>query len=437
MIRWKKFILLIVMLAVVVTLSFPVTNYVKENANLGLDLAGGLYVLLQAEDPGEDRDKDEVVESALRILRGRVDELGVAEPVLQREGRDRIRVELAGGDLDREDAMEIIERTAQLKFFAPEIMDDPGFEYEALREVRDEESARISEDVIERHEPILSGDDLADASASYNPYGQPIVAVEFTSEGREKFAEATSKYVGRPIVMLLDNELISAPEISEPIMGGEASIENLESIEEARNIAVMLRSGALPVSLTELETSSVGPTLGAELLENSIMAGVIGLMLVLLFMIGFYRLPGLMSCFALALYLMILFLVLINIGATFTIPGIAGLILSVGMAVDANVIIFERIKEELRNKKTLRTSVDSGFKKALSTILDSNVTTLIGASILFYFGAGPIRGFAVTLSVGILASMFTAIVFSRLILKTLIQSRIIKSPRYFGIKGEV
>ena len=434
MIKWNKFFLLIVILALVAGLIYPTSSYVRDNANLGLDLAGGVYVLLEAEDVDDEVDGDDAVERAMTVIRSRVDELGVSEPVLQREGRDRIRIELAGEDLDRDEAMEVIGRTAQLKFFGPEILDDPDFDMDLIREVEEEEQTKtISQAVLDRHEPLLTGDDLADASASYDPHGRPFVGIEFTSEGRDKFAEATTRYVNQPIVMVLDNEVISAPNVNEPITGGNASIENVGSISEASNIALMLRTGALPVTLNELETRTVGPTLGAELLDNSVVAASIGLGLVLLFMVAFYRLPGIMSCFGLGLYLIILFMVLIGIGATFTLPGIAGLVLSIGMAVDANVIIFERIKEELRDKKTLRTSVDSGFKKALSTILDSNVTTLIGASILFYFGTGPVRGFAVTLTIGILASMFTAIIFSKFILKTLVQTRMVKNTKYFGV----
>ncbi len=436
MIRWSKVIILAAILAVIVGILSPASSYIRENANLGLDLAGGVYVLLQAEDQEDEGTGDDVVERAMTVIRNRVDELGVSEPVIQREGHDRIRIELAGEDLDREEAMEVIGRTAQLEFYGPEILEDPDFDVDLSRAAAEkdpEERETVSDEVLERYDPLLTGNELADASVAYNPQGQPFVGIEFTAEGRDKFAEATTAYVGQPIVMILDNEIISAPEVNEPITGGEASIENVGDVDEAGNIALMLRTGALPVTLTELETRTVGPTLGADLIDNSVTAAIVAIVLVLLFMIVMYRLPGIMSCFALCLYLIILFMALISLDATFTLPGIAGLVLSIGMAVDANVIIFERIKEELRDKKTIRTSVDSGFKKALSTILDSNITTLIGAAILFYFGTGPVRGFAITLSVGIVASMFTAIIFSRIVLRTLIQTRLIKSTKYFGV----
>lgn len=437
MIKWNKLALLLIILIAIVGLSFPARSYVEENVNLGLDLAGGIYVLLEAEDLDEHPDPSQAIDGAITVLRSRVDELGVSEPVIQQEGSDRIRVELAGEDIDREEAMEVIERTAQLEFYGPELIEDPDFDMGILEKLpEEEEQPTVPGDVLDNYEPLLTGEHLEDASAGYDQYNRPMVGLEFTSEGRERFADATSRYIGEPIIMVLDDEIVSAPSVDEPITGGEASIRNIGSIEEASNIAVMLRAGALPVTLTELETRSVGPTLGADLLEDSVLAGIIGLTIVVLFMIVVYRVPGVMSAFALGLYLMIVFLILINLGATFTLPGIAGLILSIGMAVDANVIIFERIKEELRNKKTLRSSVDYGFKKALSTILDSNVTTLIGATILFFFGTGPVRGFAVTLSVGIVASMFTALVFSKLILRTLIQTRLIKNPKYFGVKGD-
>ncbi len=422
MLNWKKLSGLLLLIIIVVGIAFVSKPYIEENLNLGLDLAGGVYVLLQAEDLEEER--EDAVERAMTIIRSRVDELGVAEPVIQQEGRDRIRVELAGADIDRERAMEVIGRTAQLEFYGSELYQEVSF------------SAGDRIDDLEElgYEPFVTGEHMEDATASYDPQGRPYVSVDFTSEGATLFRDATRRYLNEPIVIVLDNEVISYPTVQNVIHGGEGMITGVGTIEEANDLALMLRSGALPVTLEELETRTIGPSLGEDLQEQSLEAGVIGLILVLVFMIIMYRLPGLMAGFALALYLVIVFGFLVYLNATFTLPGIAGLILSIGMAVDANIIIFERIKEELNHQKTLRVAVDTGFKRGIMTILDSNITTLIAAAVLFYFGTGPIRGFAVTLSTGIIASMLTAVVFTRVILKLLVSSRVVKNPKYFGVQ---
>lgn len=425
MIKWSRIAIIIAIVIAVVVAGWASYNHVGDNINLGLDLAGGVYVLLEAEDVHED-DEDDAIDRAMRIIRSRVDELGVAEPVIQREGADRIRVELAGGDIDRERAMEVIGRTAQLEFYGAGL----------YQEVDIEEGDRIENLDEYDYDPYLTGEHLEDASVGYTPQGRPYVNVEFTSDGTALFRDFTQKYLNEPIVIVLDGEIVSAPVVQSIIAEGEGMIDGIPTAEEASDIALMLRSGALPVSLTELETRTVGPSLGTELQEQSLQAGILGFALILLFMIFMYRAPGLMANIALAVYLMIVFNFLIYLDATFTLPGIAGLILSVGMAVDANIIIFERIKEELRHQKTLRVSIESGFRRAIRTILDSNITTLIAAAVLFYFGSGPIRGFSVTLSTGIIASMITAVLFTRVILKLLVASRLVRHKKYFGVKGE-
>ncbi|ACB84868.1 protein translocase subunit SecD [Natranaerobius thermophilus] len=421
MIRWKYVTILLVILLAVFGLSFYSYHYARDNINLGLDLSGGIYVLLEAEDvAGED--DDDAIERAKTIIRSRVDELGVSEPVVQQEGANRIRVELAGAGIDRERAMDVIGRTAQLEFYGPDL-------YRQIDVTEDEQIDLENKDVS----PFVTGEHVEDAGVGYTPQGQPYVNVHFTSQGADRMREATQEHMRDHLVIVLDGELVSAPEIRD-VIHDQGMIDGMGSVEEAQNVALMLRSGALPVSLTELETRTLGPSLGEEFQEQSLQAGLLGLALLVIFMLGVYRLPGLMANIALAVYLVIIFNALIYLDATFTLPGIAGLILSLGMAVDANVIIFERIKEELNYGKTLRVSVESGFKKGIRTILDANITTLIAAAVLFYFGSGPIRGFAVTLSTGIIASMITAVLFTRVILKLLVSSRLIRDTKYFGIQ---
>jgi preprotein translocase subunit SecD len=269
---------------------------------------------------------------------------------------------------------------------------------------------------------LLTGAHLKKATTSYDRLGRPIVLIEFDKEGAKAFANATSKNVGKVIKITLDGKEISAPVVQEPILDGKAQISGSFTVETAKHLAILLRAGALPVKVDIVENRTVGPTLGKDSIRRGIVAGIIGTILVLIFMLVYYKFFGFIADIALVVNLIILLGTLAGIRATLTLPGIAGIILTVGMSVDANVIIFERIKEEMRSGKTLRASIDAGFSKAFRTIFDANVTTLIAAFALFFFGAGPIRGFAVTLSLGILSSMFTAIVVTKVILDYLTQS---------------
>lgn len=374
---------------------------VKEGINLGLDLQGGIYVLLEAQESEGQTVTNEKMMGAVEVIRGRVDELGVAEPIIARQGEKRIRVELPGVK-DTEKALSIIGQTASLRFVGPD------------------------------KSVVLTGNDVKDARAIYGPNNEPMVSLKLNPEGKDKFAEATEKFLGQQIAIYLDERIISAPVVQSVITGGEAVIEGLPNIDKAGELAMLIRAGALPVDLTIKEIRAVGPSLGADSLEKSLNAGQIGLVIVLLYMIAYYRLPGLIANFALILYIIVVLMIFVGLGATLTLPGVAGLILSIGMAVDANVIIFERIKEELKNGKTLRASIDSGFARAFRAILDANVTTLIAAGVLFYLGSGPIRGFAVTLSIGILVSMFTAIVVTKYMLKLLVNAKIATNIKLYG-----
>ncbi|HHX73487.1 MAG TPA: protein translocase subunit SecD [Firmicutes bacterium] len=392
----KRLLVLLLVFVLLVGGSAVAIWQAAKHMKLGLDLRGGVYVLYRAVETEEGADSTDKLDRAITVIRNRIDALGVTEPVIQREGNDRIRVELPGID-DQRAAREVIGRTALLKFVSPE------------------------------GETIVEGDELDDARASYDEYGRPAVALKFNAAGTEKFAEATEKYMGKPIAIYLDEEEISAPIVNAVISNGEAMITNIGSIEAATMLALQLRSGALPVKLEELEIRGVGPQLGRDSLNRSLYAGAAGLILVLLFMPAYYRAFGLVVDIALIVYTAIVLGILTALNVTLTLPGIAGLILSVGMAVDANVVIFERIKEELRSGRTLRTAIEAGFREAFRAIFDSNVTTLIAAAVLFKFATGPVRGFAVTLSVGILVSMFTAVVLTRYLLRLLAGTGFLKA----------
>lgn len=389
---------------------FKIGNYrflpAKETIKLGLDLQGGVSVLMEASPKPGEKVTNEKMEGAVEVIKSRVDQLGVAEAMVVREGDNRIRVELPGVK-DSKKALELIGKTASLEFVGPD------------------------------EKVILTGKNVKDAKAIYgnvSEVGQnqePMVSLKLDSEGTKKFAEATKKFLNKPIAIVLDGQVISAPTVNAVIDNGEAVIMGLESIEKAGELATLIRAGALPIDLENKQTIQVGPTLGSESLEKSINAGEIGVALVLLFMLFKYKLPGLVADFVLVLYILIVLMVFNAIGATLTLPGIAGFILSVGMAVDANVLIFERIKEELKNGKTLKAAVDSGFNRTLTTIIDSNVTTIIAAIVLIYFGTGPVKGFAVTLIIGILTSMFTAVIITKLLLTNLINFEVFANKKFF------
>jgi preprotein translocase subunit SecD len=281
---------------------------------------------------------------------------------------------------------------------------------------------------------LLTGDDLARALAGYDKYGAIRVALSFKDEGVEKFAEVTSENIGRNLAIVLDEEIESAPYIKVPINDGEAEITGIDSIEEAKNIEIVLQTGALPITLKLEESSTVGPTLGRDSLNKGLYAGIAGLILIIAFMISYYRGLGFVSTISLMIYIVLFWGIIAGIGAALTLPGIAGIILTIGMAVDANVIIFERIKEEILKEKSPRVAVGDGFRNAMRTIIDSNVTTLITAAALYRFGTGPIRGFAVTLSLGVVISMLISLLFTRSLLFLMSGVPKIATPGFMGVR---
>lgn len=402
--RWNEFgKFLIVALAIIsgfcVYIS-PLANSIKQ----GLDLQGGTHVVLQAVDTPELKVDDDAVNRSVKVIERRVNELGLTEPVIQRQGKDRIIVELPGVK-DPEKAIAMLGRTAMLQF--------------------KDESGKV----------VLTGSDLKDAKAQVSQGNQAVVGLEFNDEGGKKFADLTARNVGKKIAIELDGQVLTAPVVQEAITGGHAQISGSRNVEEAEHLAILLRSGSLPVKIEVMENRTVGPTLGQDSKDKSVKAFSIGIIGVFVFMLLFYRLAGVVADIALLLYVMLLLLVMRYLGATLTLPGIAGIILSVGMAVDANVLIFERFKEEVKRGKTLRSAMDSGFGRAIVTILDSNLTTIMAAAVLFYLGTGPIKGFAVTLALGTLLSMFTAVTVTKFLLRFLIYSNITKRPFLFGAKA--
>ena len=372
----------------------------------GLDLQGGTHVVLEAEDTDIAKVNDDAMNRVVTIMEKRVNALGLTEQIIQREGERRVIIELPGVK-DPDAAIQTIGKTAMLEF-------------------KDEDG-----------NTVLTGTDLKDAQASTNQQsGQNVVNLEFSDEGAKKFADLTTKNVGRTIAILLDGEVLTAPNVREPILGGKAEISGQKSLEEAQNLAVVLRSGALPVKVNIIETRTVGPSLGQDSKDKSEMAFAIGIGAVLLFMILFYRLAGFIADVALMAYTVMLLGLLYLMDATLTLPGVAGIILTIGMAVDANVLIFEHFKEEYQTQgKSLRLAMDSGFKRAFTTIFDSNITTIIAAGVLFFLGTGTIRGFAITLGVGTILSMFTAITLSQYMLKLMINSKVFTNPSAYGANG--
>ena len=335
----------------------PLANSIKQ----GLDLQGGTHVVLQAIETPEAKIDDDALNRTVKIIERRVNELGLTEPVIQRQGKDRIIVELPGIK-DPDQAINMLGRTAMLEF----------------------------KDV--NGTTVLTGKDLRDARAQMTGANQSVVGLEFTDEGGAKFADLTARNIGRPISILLDGEVLTSPVVQEAITGGKAQISGSRSMEEAEHLAILLRSGSLPVKIEVMENRTVGPTLGQDSKEKSIVAFSIAIVGIFAFMLLFYRIPGVVADIALLLYVMLLLLIMRYLDATLTLPGIAGIILSIAMAIDANVLIFEHFKEEVAAGKTLRSAMDKGFSRAFVTIFDSNITTLIAALILFYLGTGPIRG---------------------------------------------
>jgi preprotein translocase subunit SecD len=385
--------------------------------------AGRLVLALSAREAGVLRDL--AVRQALETIRNRVDQFGVAEPAIQQQGENRILVQLPGiQDPDR--AKALIGKTALLEFklvderVAPEEAVKSGapegtevvYQRRVDRETKREQRVPF---VVQRR-AVITGADLTTARVSIDQTtSEPYVSVEFNAAGARTFAELTAANVGKRLAIILDDSVHSAPVIRERIPSGQAQITGGFTTEEATDLAIVLRAGALPAPVTALEERTVGPSLGADSIRKGLLSTAGAAAAVVLFMLAYYRLSGLIANVALGLNLLILLAAMAGFHATLTLPGIAGIVLTMGMAVDANVLIFERIREELRSGKTVRAAIDAGFARAFRTVIDTHVTVLVSAAILYQFGTGPVKGFAVSLAIGILASLFTAVFFTRLV----------------------
>lgn len=391
---------------------------IKDQMKLGLDLSGGVYVVMEAQTKATGEELKKLMTQTQAIIEKRVNQMGLSEPIVTIEGTNKIRVELPGAE-NAEDAINAIGKTAQLQFI-------------------------MADDTV-----VLDGSQVEDAGIMADQdHGGYAVSLKFDKDGAEAFKNATTDIIngkitsvnqGMPadtIMIVLDGQVISAPRVDEIIPNGQATITGGGggfSDEEATSLSILIRGGALPVELKEVQTSVVGPTLGLGALKMSVIAGLIGILLIFAIMLIMYRIMGVVANIALLLYVLIVFWVIVAMGGVLTLPGIAGIILSIGMAVDANVIIFSRVREEITNGKSIRVSIASGFKRALSTIIDSQITTIIAGVVLYQLGSGPVKGFAMTLMIGILASVFTAVVITQLYLNLIAENKKLATMKNFAV----
>ncbi|MGL4730093.1 MAG: protein translocase subunit SecD [Clostridium sp.] len=374
-----------------------------ESINKGLDLQGGSSILMEIK---ADEVDSNTIERTIELISMRINKLGVSETSVTREGEKRIRIEIPG-QFDTKSVLDTVGKTGELKFT------------DAEKNV------------------ILTGKDVKNAVAHYDDEGKPVVALEFNDEGTKKFADATTKNVGKQIAISMDEELLTNPQVNQPITDGKAVITGMKNLEEATKIANIIKSGALPVPVETLSVKTVGPTIGMEAVGLSKKAAIIGIALVMIFMAIYYRVPGVLCSLSIVLYVTLLLYAFAIFEVTLTLSGIAGFLLTVGMAVDANVLIFERIREELRTGKSVKSSVESGFDKALSTILDSNITTVIAAVSLYIVGTGSVKGFGLTLIIGIAISIFTALTVTKFFMRMAVNMGMLSKPSHFGVKKGV
>ena len=403
-------------------LSQPLGGLLNATGQRSVDVtdAGNRLVQLTITQPAITERIRQSVEQSIQIVERRVNELGTVEPSIQRQGVDRILVQVPGLS-DPQRLKDILGKTAKLTF---RMVDPTGNVEAALRGQVPPDDDLLYGPQKEGKPPYLiekrvtvSGEDLTDAQPGFDQRtGEPIVSFKFNLNGARKFAQVTQENVGRPFAIVLDNEVISAPVIREPILGGSGQISGSFTVQQANDLAILLRAGALPAPLTVIEERVVGAGLGQDSIVNGTRAAYLGAILVVLSMLLIYGKFGLIANVAVAVNVAMIFGVLSMLNATLTLPGIIGIVLTIGIAVDSNVLIYERIREEVRSGRTAIAAIDAGFTRALATILDSNITTFIAAAVLFFIGTGPVRGFAITLGVGIITTVFTAFTLTRLIM---------------------
>ena len=410
------------------TLPQPLGGLLNATGQRSIDItteAGGL-IRLTVTDPAIIERVRQSVDQSIQIIERRVNELGTVEPLIQREGTDRILVQVPGLQ-DPTRLKQLLGKTAKLDFRMVDTGTSPEQAVQGRAPPDDDllysASAPKTPYLVEKR-VLVSGGDLTDAQPGFDQRSsEPIVSFRFNTSGARKFAQVTQENVGKPFAIVLDNEVISAPVIREPILGGSGQISGSFTVQSANDLAILLRAGALPAPLTIIEERTVGPGLGADSIAKGKISSYVGAAMVIVFMLATYGLFGLFANIAVAINVAMIFGVLSMLGATLTLPGIAGVVLTVGIAVDSNVLIYERIREEVRGGRSPINAIDAGFSRALATILDSNITTFIAAAVLFYIGTGPVRGFAVTLGIGILTTVFTAFTLTRLIVATWVRWR--------------
>lgn len=434
----KKLVYKILFIMAVVLICAFFTFPLNKRINLGLDLKGGMHLLFKVDTKGlPENARQDAADRVKETIRERaIDKFGLREPIIHKQGTDEIVVQLPG-ITDREGALEIATSIGFLEF---KLVSDDNQKLKESLEGKIPEGYELKK-LEEEDEPVtlllekasvLTGESLSDATLDFDEYGSPRVDLEFNAEGAKKFAEITKNSVGKRLAILLDGKLRSAPVIREEISQGKANISGRFTRERAQNLASILRRGALPAPVILEEERTVGPLLGQDSIKKGIKASIIGSVLVLVFMAVYYLLAGIIANLALLLNLLMIFGMmgmlpaLFGVSATLTLPGIAGIVLSLGMAIDANVLINERIREELSLGKSMRIAITNGYSRAFSAIFDSNITTLIAALFLFWFGTGPIKGFGVTLTIGLIASMFTAVVVTRTIFELLLSFGLLK-----------
>jgi preprotein translocase subunit SecD len=374
----------------------------SEVITKGLDLQGGVSILEEIQSKNVSQ---ETVDRTVDLLSLRVNKLGVSETVVRKEGKNRIRIEVPG-KFDAEEVVNGVAKTGKLKFVGPD------------------------------NKTILTGKDVSDASAYINQQtNQPSISLELNETGAKKFADATEKYLGQKISIYLDDDLLTDPTVNAHITDGKAEITGSKSLEEAQREANLIKSGALPVEVKPVEVKTIGASLGANALPLSILAGKVGIGIVMLFMILYYRLPGLIADIALTLYIYIVLATFANVNVTLTLSGIAAFLLTVGMAVDANILIFERTKEELKSGRSIKSSINIGFKRAMSSILDSNISSIISGVVLYNMGTGSVKGFALTFMIGVVLSMFTAVIVTRTLMKLVADVGLFRNKATIGTFG--
>lgn len=433
--------------------SMEIRKVVEENYPVLAPVETGTKLVYKISDKDAARTKDTATDQALETIRNRVDQFGVAEPTIHRQAENEIVVQLPGIK-DPKRAIEIIGKTAQLEF---KLVDDmaavaaeipavirPGEEEAVLKRFAEKLPAddeilfekttnRETGEVAKRplllnKQTLMTGDLLTEAKVTLDQrFNEPYVSLTFNAPGAKLFEEITAANVKKRLAIILDRTVYSAPVIQERISGGNAQITGRFSMDEAKDLAIVLRAGALPAPIKMLQNVTVGPSLGSDSIEAGTRAGIIGTVLVVLFMITYYKLSGLIADLALSLNIILLLGAMASLNATLTMPGIAGIILAIGMAVDSNVLMFERMRDELKAGKTPRAAVDSGYEKAFWTIFDSHVTTLITAAVLFQFGTGPIKGFAVTLSLGVAINLYTALIGTKTVFDLINSRKEVKS----------